>query len=252
MTPETLCDLRLGDCHELLKTVPDNSITALICDPPYGTTRCAWDTVLNYEVLWPEIRRVLKPGGMTVMFCAQPFTTALIGTNLKEFRHCWYWNKVASSFHFRAKVQPLRTVEEIAVFGTEPLKGTYNPQMVPYDKPYSRVKGRTSSKLYKDDAYTRNGIEVVSTYEARYPTHLLTFAKERKQLVPTQKPLPLLEYLVKTYSNEGDTILDLTMGSGTTGVAAQNLGRKFIGFEMDPDHFEIAKSRIETCQQARD
>lgn len=237
-------DIRRGDCHDLIKALPDQSIDCIISDPPYGTTAAEWDKTLNYDVLWAEYRRVLKPGGSIVIFCAQPFTSMLIASNIKEFRHIWYWAKNHSTGHLLSGRQLLRCVEEVAVFGTQAMKGTYNPQMVELAKPYRRNPHRKPSVLYKKCDWYKETQEV-KEYTHSHPTHLLTkFDVVRKQLVTTQKPVELLEYLVRTHSNEGMTILDPTVGSGTTAVACQNLGRNFIGFEQNEKHYEIAMNRL--------
>lgn len=240
-------DIKLGDCHDLIKAIPDQSIDFICSDPPYGTTAAKWDHVLNYEVLWPEFRRIIKPGGRIAIFSAQPFTTMLISSNIKEFRHMWFWKKNRPTMHLRAKTQPLRCIEEICIFGTDPSAGPYyNPQMTPKDKPFTRSTSRKSSRVYNNSSWNSPAHQsYVKTYSETYPTHLLEFPSERKQLVATQKPVALLEYLIRTHSNEGDTVLDPTVGSGTAAVAAQNLNRNFIGFEQDQKHFEIATNRVQ-------
>lgn len=236
-------DIRRGDCHDLIKSIPDQSIDCIISDPPYGTTAAEWDKVLNYDVMWPEFRRVIKPGGSIVIFCAQPFTSMLIASNIKEFRHIWYWSKNRPTGHLLSGRQPMRCVEEIAVFGTQAMKATYNPQMVELEKPYRRNAHREPSALYKKCDWYKES-PGMKNYTHSHPTHLLEFDVQRNQLVPTQKPVPLLEYLVRTHSNEAMTILDPTVGSGTTAVACQNLGRNFIGFEQDEKHYNITMDRL--------
>ena len=232
-----------GDCLELMKDIPDGSVDLILCDPPYGTTDCKWDSVLPFDKLWTEYNRILKPNGAAVLFCAQPFTTDLIASNRKAFRYCWYWLKnQATGFTF-AKYQPMRKVEDICVFYRK--MPTYNPQgltMIPGEK----------RKILRKPTPTRESIYKANTllkpYTPRftgYPKNVLQFNTERGHH-PTQKPVPLLEYLVRTYTNEGDTILDNCMGSGSTGVAVKRVGgRHFIGIEQDRNYFEIAKERIE-------
>ena len=232
-----------GDCLELMKDIPGGSVDLVLCDPPYGTTDCSWDSVLPFDQLWKEYNRILKPNGAAVLFAAQPFTTQLISSNIKDFRYCWYWLKnQATGFTF-AKHQPMRRVEDICVFYRK--RPTYNPQelvMIPGEK----------QKVRRKNAPKRESIYKTSTlmkeYTARftgYPKNVLQYNTERG-LHPTQKPVALLEYLVRTYTNEGDTILDNCMGSGSTGVAVKRVGgRHFIGIEQDQKYFEIAKERIE-------
>ena len=232
-----------GDCLKLMKDIPDGSVDLILCDLPYGTTDCSWDTILPFESLWAEYNRVLKPDGAAVLFAAQPFTTQLISSNRKAFRYCWYWLKnQATGFTF-AKHQPMRRVEEICVFYRK--KPTYNPQGL------VMIPGEKQKKLRKT-APSRESVYKIRTlmnqYTPRftgYPKNVLQFNTERG-LHPTQKPVPLLEYLVRTYTNDGDTILDNCMGSGSTGVAVKRVGgRHFIGIEQDPVYFEIAQKRIQ-------
>lgn len=226
-----------------MKDLPDGSVDMILCDPPYGTTECKWDSVLPFDKLWAEYNRVLKPNGAAVLFSAQPFTTQLILSNRKAFRYCWYWLKNnATGFTF-ARYQPMRKVEDVCVFYRK--MPTYNPQglvMIPGEK--RKVLRKTTPKregIYKMDT-------LMNEYTPRFtnwPKNVLQFNGERGYH-PTQKPVPLLEYLVRTYTNEGDTILDNCMGSGSTGVAVKRVGgRHFIGMEQNPEYFEIAKNRIE-------
>lgn len=227
---------------EVLKTVPDKSVDLILCDPPYGTTDCSWDSVLPLGPLWAEYNRVLKPRGVAVLFAAQPFTTQLINSNLKQFRYCWYWLKNTPTGFTFAKFQPMRKVEDICVFyrGAAP---TYNPQglqVVNNPKPKRRLNFKPDT-VYKMDTLMQEHTPKYSNY----PKNVLQFNTERG-LHPTQKPVPLLEYLVRTYTNPGDTVLDNCMGSGSTGVAVKRVGgRHFIGIEQDAGYFEIARQRIE-------
>lgn len=230
-----------GDCLELLPTIPDGSVDLILCDPPYGTTDCSWDSVIPFAPLWAEYKRILKPKGIVVLFSAQPFTTEVINSNRKDFRYCWYWYKnQATGFTF-ARYQPMRKVEDVCVFYRS--HGTYNPQgLLEIQNP----------KTYKFDPKTGGDLWAMKSKKGEYtprftnyPKNVLQFNTERG-LHPTQKPVPLLEYLVKTYTNPGDTILDNCMGSGSTGVAVLRAGgRHFIGMEQNPEYFEIAKKRIE-------
>lgn len=249
-------DIKLGDCHDLIKSIPDASIDFICSDPPYGTTAAKWDQLLNYEVLWPEFRRIIKPGGRIAIFSAQPFTTMLISSNLKEFRHMWYWRKSRPTGHLRCATQPLRAIEEICIFGTQAETGIgryYNPQKTELENPYRRNSYRKPSALYKSSTWNRPDHEpYVKDYTHAHPTNVLEFASDRPVQVSTQKPLKLLEYLITTHTHEGDTVFDPTVGSGTAAVACQNLNRNFIGFEQDQKHFEIATNRVQNNSTSSD
>lgn len=232
-----------GDCMELLPEIPDNTVDMILCDLPYGTTRSPWDHVLPMEKLWKEYRRLLRPNGAAVLFSSQPFTTELISSNRPEFRYCWYWLKnIATGFAF-AKYQPMRKVEEICVFYRK--HGTYNPQGLQIvNSPKTRQSGkRKPGGVYNFDTLMQ---EYTPKYKG-YPVNVLQFNTERS-LHPTQKPVPILEYLVKTYTHEGGTVLDNCMGSGSTGVACVRTGRHFIGMEKDPHYFAIAQARLKKEQ----
>ena len=237
-----MIDLRLGDCLEVMKFIPDKSIDAIICDLPYGTTACKWDSVIPFEPLWAQYKRIIKDNGAIVLTASQPFTSALVMSNPKWFKYQWIWDKKIPSGMSYARFQPMRQHEDILVFcgGKTP----YNAQVTQRDKPikkggnkYSESAPIQASKLGKD---------FKKTYTTKQPTTIIAFDKVRKGSIhPTQKPVELMEYIVKTYTNQGNTVLDNCMGSGTTGVACKNLGRKFIGIEQDSNYFEIAKNRIE-------
>lgn len=233
-----------GDCLELMKEIPAGSVDLILCDPPYGTTYCSWDSVLPFDLLWEEYNRVLKPDGAAVLFAAQPFTSQLINSNRKAFRYCWYWLKnQATGFAF-AKHQPMRRVEEVCVFYRK--MPTYNPQglkAIPGEKQRVRRKRAPQSEsVYKVSTLMKEHTQRFTNY----PKNVLQFNTERG-LHPTQKPVPLLEYLVRTYTNEGDTVLDNCMGSGSTGVAVKRVGgRHFIGIEQNKHYFNLARERIET------
>jgi site-specific DNA-methyltransferase (adenine-specific) len=234
-------------CESALKKITSSSIDAVICDPPYGTTQCSWDVALDMPLIWAEYTRVLRPNGVVLLFATQPFTSALIMSNQKQFRYLWYWAKEKGTGFLNVRNQPLRVIEEVCVFSPSP-KFTYNPQMVPLDKPYRHTMPMIKSDIAghfqteSQDAEQR----LYKTYTHGHPKNLLRYSRDKanKSLVPTQKPLALLEYLVRTYTNEDDTVLDNTMGSGTCGVACTRLNRHFIGIEADPDHFQIAAARI--------
>jgi len=231
-----------GDCLVEMQNIPDKSIDAIICDLPYGTTACKWDTIIPFELLWEQYKRIIKDNGAIVLFGSQPFTSALVMSNVKMFKYEWVWNKKLGGNSMLVKYQPYKIHENILVFGKG--KTIYNPIMEIRGK--ERIKnGKTSKEI--ENAFNVKGGE--KTYNnIYYPQSILekTNAGRTGRLHPTQKPEALLEYLVKTYTNEGDTVLDNTMGSGTTGVACKNLNRSFIGIEMDDKYFEIAKKRIES------
>lgn len=225
-----------GDCLELMQDIPEKSIDMILCDLPYGSTACKWDSVIAFEPLWKQYNRVIKANGAIVLFSAQPFTTKLIHSNLKKFRYCWYWKKHNATGGVLARCQPMRCIEDICVFYDK--MPTYNPQGIKkLDSPVlvTPKKNNILNKKKNPSLQTHTG----------YPKHLLEFkgvTDGRKH--PTQKPVPLLEYLIRTYTNKGDTVLDNCMGSGSTGVACANTDRDFIGIELDTNYFEIAEERI--------
>ena len=224
--------LILGNCLEQMKNIPDHSIDLILTDPPYGTTACKWDSVISLEPMWEQLKRVIKPDGAIVMTAAQPFTTTLIASNMKMFKYCWVWKKSKPTGHLNAKKQPLRTYEDVVVFYDN--QCIYNPQGV---KPTDKVVSRTNRGNYGECSKTTR--QTVTNY----PRNIVEFPSV-DGVHQTQKPVALMEYLIKTYTNECETVLDFTIGSGSTGVAARNLGRKFIGIEMDDHYFEVAKGRI--------
>jgi site-specific DNA-methyltransferase (adenine-specific) len=226
-------------------------VDAIITDPPYGTTACKWDSIIPLEPMWEQLKRVIKPNGAIVMTASQPFTTTLIASNMKMFKYCWVWDKKVGSNLFQAKKCPLKTHEDIAVFGRSI---NYIPQMTPKAKPQKQGRYKTTEDSSRVTNKTAKNKIAGKVYTHSYPKTIQTFAKEKrsqKQHHPTQKPVALMEYLIKTYTNEAETVLDFTMGSGTTGVACKNLNRKFIGIEIDETYFNIAEERIEkhTTQQ---
>lgn len=232
-----------GDCLKLMKDLPDGSVDLILCDLPYGTTDCSWDSVLPFDQLWTEYDRLLKLDGAAVLFAAQPFTTQLIQSNRKAFRYCWYWLKNQPTGFAFARYQPMRKVEEICVFYRK--RPTYNPQGLQAVKDRRRrTQKKRESSAYQ--IYKRTG--AYTPHFKNYPQNVLQYKTERG-LHPTQKPVPLLEYLVRTYSNEGNTVLDNCMGSGSTGVAVHQVGgRHFIGIEQNKVYFDIAQRRIEALR----
>ncbi len=225
-----------GDCLELMKAIPNESVDMILCDLPYGvTSRNQWDCIIPFEQLWEAYHRVVKDNGAIVLNCQQPFTTQLISSNLKEFKYCWVWYKKQTTGFLNAKKQPLRNCEDIAVFYKK--QPTYNPEMRKGKRVLKNTGGGSTN--YNDFTYMPHYSEMY------YPTTLLEIPLPRfKGGHPTQKPVPLCEYLIKTYTNEGETILDNCMGSGTTGVACVNTNRRFIGIELSEQYFKTAEERI--------
>lgn len=230
------------DMFNVFTTLDDNSVDLLLTDFPYGTLnkRNTWDTIIDYDVFWKEAYRVCKQNAAIVSTAAQPFTSVLISSNYKDFKYSWVWEKSKASNYLNAKKQPLRAHEDIVIFYRK--QCTYNPQMVegtPYDK---------GTAVRDTEAYgvQTKAVHVVSDDGLRYPRSVQYFrtAESEGKYHPTQKPIELMQYLVKTYSNPGDTVLDPCMGSGTTGVACVTTGRQFIGIEKDPDYFKLAEERI--------
>ena len=244
-------NLMQGDCLELMKTIPDGSVDMVLTDPPYGTTACKWDTVIDLESMWAELKRIVKPTGAIVMTASQPFTSILVTSNLKNYAHQWVWNKRFAANFVQAKRQPLKDHEDVLVFCMGGKQPYYYPQMVLRDKPIKKGGNKQSQAIpiARSEAASVFGEEGKS-YDTKNPTTVtsLNFSvRDGRGLHPTQKPVALMEYLIKTYTNEGQTVLDFTMGSGTTGVAAKSLDRDFIGIEIDPTYFQIAKDRIESA-----
>ena len=225
-----------GDCLEIMDQIEDKSVDMILCDLPYGTTNCKWDSIIPFEPLWNQYNRVIKDNGAIVLFSTQPFTTTLIYSNLKNYRYNWYWKKnIITGFSY-ARYQPMRTIEDICVFFF--FSGKYNP--IGMKKSSDPIRIRNDKNGINSEALNK-------AYKPRYtgyPNNLLFFNKEFGYH-PTQKPVALLEYLIKTYTNESEIILDNCMGSGSTGVACINTNRRFIGIEKEDKYFEIAKERIE-------
>lgn len=237
-----MLDIKLykGDCLEVMDRLIEQGVKvdAIITDPPYGTTACKWDSVIPFEPMWDRLKHLRKDNSAIVLFGSEPFSSALRMSNIKEFKYDWIWNKKIPSGMSYARFQPMRQTETISVFADGKTK--YNPQMIQRDKP---IKGGGMSK--GETTNNQNLIALKKTYTEKNPTTLLEFDKIRRGSVhPTQKPVSLLEYLIKTYTNEGDTVLDFTMGSGSTGVACVNTNRNFIGIELDENYFKIAEKRI--------
>lgn len=230
-----------GDCLEILPTLADGSVDAIICDLPYGTTACSWDSRIPLEPLWAQFKRVIKPRGAVVLFGAQPFTSMLVMSNLEWFRYEWIWEKQKPTNFLHAKNMPLRAHESILIFGKSI---TYNPQGTCSVKIKNGRKNKAARGVYK----TVEGENYIQT-TGNYPRTIIKVSTPSMPQHQTQKPVALLEYLIKTYTNAGETVLDCVFGSGTTGVAALHTGRKFIGIELDPGYYAIAEKRIQKASQ---
>ena len=239
-------ELIQGDCLEVMAGFESESVDMVLCDPPYGTTQCKWDSIIPLEPMWEQLKRVIKPNGAIVITASQPFTSVLVSSNLKMFRHNLVWDKVSPTGHLNAKKKPLLRHEEILIFSHSKHGGfTYNPQMrkgVYRNKSPKRSTDNVKGRCYGLVTHKSNNFN-----DDYYPTSLYVHstANRLNKIHPTQKPVALMEYLIKTYTNEGETVLDFAMGSGTTGVACKNLGREFIGIELDESYFHIALDRIE-------
>ena len=236
-----------GDCLEVMKQIPDESIDLILCDLPYGTTNCKWDSIIPFDKLWEQYNRISKIKTPIILFGTEPFSSYLRMSNIKNFKYDWVWNKKSDANILVAKYQPLKVCEYISVFCKStpnyyPIMTTSNRDLVkekPCEKKTDMFSDIKSGKFIKTET-NKKGTE-------RYPKNLIEFsnANRKNHFHPTQKPVALMEYLIKTYTNEGDTVLDNCMGSGTTGVACKNTNRNFIGIELDENYFEIAKERIE-------
>ena len=237
-----------GDCLELMKDIPDGSIDMILCDLPYGTTSCKWDSIIPFQALWQHYNRIIKDNGAIVLFADEPFTSQLVNSNIRLFRYKWIWNKTRGSNFQNARFMPMKAHEEILVFYKK--KPIYNPQYW-YSKPYKTTERKRKKEIEGLTGGSAANIctATISEDGRRFPLSILTFPRDGNRIHPTQKPVALLEYLVNTYTNQGDVVLDNCMGSGSTGVACVNTGRKFIGMELDENYFNIAKERIEQAKE---
>jgi len=235
-------ELIQGDCLITMKDIPNKSIDMILCDLPYGTTACKWDTIIPFDKLWEQYKRIIKDKGAIVLTAREPFTSALIMSNIKGYKHKWVWNKKQSGSFANAKYMPLQIEEDIIIFTSKGQKVNYYPIM---RKGKMRKKGgskkqlQTMSKSIKPDYFKYS--------DEYYPVNIIEIpncSNKKNNVHPTQKPVALFEYLIKTYTDERDTVLDNCMGSGTTGVACKNLNRNFIGIELDAEYFKIAEKRI--------
>ena len=231
--------LLFGDCLERMKEIPNGSVDAIICDPPFGTTACAWDSVIPFDLMWEQLKRIIKPNGAIVLFGSEPFSSALRMSNIKKYKYDWVWDKRLPSGMQIAKYRPMQRHENIMVFcenGTPKYYPIKTQQKERTGKIYS--KSETSPVKYDDGK--------LKTYKEKNPQSIIEFYKrDGKSLHPTQKPVALLEYLIKTYTQEGETVLDFTFGSCSTGVAALNTNRRFIGVEMEEGYFDIGVNRMQ-------
>lgn len=238
-------ELYKGDCLDVMDKLIEQGVKvdAIICDPPYGTTLAKWDSVIPFDEMWKRLNRMIKPNGAIVLFGVQPFTTKMINSNIDNFKHSWVWNKANGTNFMKLKFQPNKIHEDVVVFTKNGDRVNYYPIMT---KGKMRKKG--SKKEYLPETFT-NYTTTETTNDLYYPKSILEFSNagrtgKAKKVHPTQKPVNLLEYLIKTYTNENEIILDFTMGSGSTGVACMNIGRKFIGVELEDKYFDIACERI--------
>ena len=240
--------LLFGDCLQRMKEIPDGSVDAIICDPPFGTTRCSWDSVIPFEPMWNELKRIIKPNGAVVLFGSEPFSSALRMSNIKQYKYDWVWNKTKPQGFLNAKARPLVEHELIHVFSSGTCTSTsktmtYNPQgLINVDV---LLKNTDTESMGKSKS-RKSGSEYKQT-QSNYPRSILRYAHDQSKLHPTQKPVALLEYLIKTYTQEGETVLDFTFGSCSTGVACLNTNRKFLGIEMEEKYFDIAANRMNDC-----
>lgn len=240
-----------GDCLEIMKDIPNQSVDMILCDLPYGTTACKWDTIIPFQPLWEQYKRVIKDNGAIVLMASQPFTSMLVMSNIKMFKYCWLWCKNKKTGFLNAKHQPLRQTEDIVVFYSKQVK--YNPQKTQGHKPVNAFTKNTSD----GETLGKTKIGIMGGGQTdRYPANILCFSvinndnSNKDKFHPTQKPVALFEYLIKTYTNEGDLVLDNCAGSGTTGVACKNLKRNFILIEKEPNYIEIIKERLKSLTKA--
>jgi site-specific DNA-methyltransferase (adenine-specific) len=224
-----------------MKEIPDGSVDMILTDPPYGTTACKWDSIIPLEPMWEQLKRIIKPNGAIVMTASQPFTSLLGASNIKDLRYSWVWEKTAATGHLNVKRMPMKNAEDVLVFYAK--QPTYNPQNL---KTFDKVVRRGNN----GDCYGKSGNQNLQEF-TNYPRTIQKFASEGKTVHSTQKPVALMKYLIRTYTNEGETVLDFTMGSGTTGVACVNLNRNFIGIELDEGYFKIAEERIQKAKELR-
>ncbi len=252
----------LGDCMEHMETLPDKSIDLILTDPPYGTTACKWDSIILLEPMWIQLKRIIKDNGVIVLFGSQPFTTTLISSNMEMFKYTWVWDKIHGSNFLNLKNRPWKNHEDIIIF-SRTAKFTFNPipamrsesSLIRQNQNQSIDRKRSNGKIHHYGT-SLEGVNNIPVGGKKHPIDIIQFTTleegryEYKH--PTKKPVKLMEYLIKTYTNENDTVLDFTMGSGTTGVACKQLNRDFIGIELDKDYFKIAEKRISKAVYQRE
>jgi len=235
-----------GDCLEEMKKIKDNSIDMVLCDPPYNITQCKWDLAIPFEPMWEQLNRITKQNSAIVIFGSEPFSSFLRVSNMNMYKYDWIWVKDKATNHLNAKKQPMRKTEVISVFYKK--QCIYNPQLTKKEKknirPATTIR-KNIDNYGKMDKKSLRDIPIDMTYPNNMLFYRACFGDKGKSLHPTQKPVELMEYLIKTYTNESDIVLDFAMGSGTTGIACQNLNRNFIGIELDKNYFEIASKRME-------
>ena len=251
-------DLRQGDCLEVMKDIPDKSIDLILCDLPYGSTALKWDKIININALWEEYKRIIKSNGIICLFGIQPFTSMLISNNLEMYRYSWLWKKETATGHLNANYKPLNITEDICIFSNGTVGSLSKNPIIYYPQDLTIInkekRNNPKSNWRKNKGYdSKNNIlnsnKSFTQKYTGYPNNILEFKRDKCEYHPTQKPVALLEYLIKTYTHENDVVLDNCMGSGSTGVACVNTNRNFIGIEKDERYFEIAKQRIEEVHQ---
>lgn len=244
-------NLMKGDCLERMKEIPDKSVDMVLTDPPYGTTACKWDSVIPFKEMWVELKRVIRnEKSAIVLFGSEPFSSILRASNIVDFKYDWIWHKTRPGDVFNAKNKPMKTHETISVFSSGTTANGSSRKMVYFPQGVSATSSRKDVNNFKGKQRAFIGdrpslAEKYTPHGSNYPRSILKFSNDNHaSFHPTQKPVALLEYLIKTYTLEGETVLDFTMGSGSTGVACKNLNRNFIGIERDDKYFEIAEKRI--------
>lgn len=250
-----MIDLRQGDCLELMKDIPDGSVDMILCDLPYGTTACKWDTIIPFEPLWEQYERIIKDNGVIILFGTEPFSSELRLSNKSDYKYDIYWVKEKPTNFMQVKKRVGKLTENICVFYKK--QCTYNPQMVKHNGKKVTNKPSEKNAKFKSVVSSNSPTLSIKPYEDtgyRYPCDILNINREKlgSTTHPTQKPVELLKWLIKTYTNENEIVLDNCMGSGSTGVACKNLNRNFIGIELDENYFNIAKQRIEDAQKSLD
>ena len=240
-----------GDCLEIMDLLINRGVQvdAIICDPPYGTTACKWDSIIPFEPMWERLNNLIKPNGAIVLFGSEPFSSALRMSNIKNYKYDWIWNKVQGTGFSICKRQPLRVIENILVFYKN--QSTYNPQMINRKEIIDTTNWKQDKLISENGRFnSKDNSLAKKVYDKKYPINYIEINRASKEcnntkrVHPTQKPVELMEYLIKTYTNENELVLDFTMGSGSTGVACLSTNRKFIGIELDENYFDIAMNRI--------